>query len=194
MAVDTGAHRPAVLHQRLLVEGAEAALVEAHRAEHLVARSYAAVGDAPGADGVVADVDAEVAVACPAAVASGTDRDAKAVATVGSQQAVPLVYVELRTFPIHVHRAALAARHLHVDGRDAVAEHREVQRGNVEGNRHAHVIGIYLWQLIALLGILPGDNLSATDEESGQAQEQERAPVPTGRIGLGCFHSSHAVC
>ena len=91
VAVDTGAGHLGVDEERLLAEGGEVALVDAHAAVELVGWRDAPIGDAPCLQVVGTDEDGEGGILCPLAIALGADGHGELAAAVLLYQTVPLV-------------------------------------------------------------------------------------------------------
>ena len=98
MAVDALTINSRILQEDLLVEVREVALVEAHLAPHLIARSYATIGDGE-VYAVSTDIEREGAVGMPAVGILGRDADAERVASRLSKQLVPVVKIEIGRLP-----------------------------------------------------------------------------------------------
>ena len=117
--------------------------------EHLVARSDAAIGEAPLLQVVLADIHLEVFVLCPLAALFHTDGKGEVATLVGSRQGVPLINIETCPGIVGMQQAALGALHHHIHGFHLlVAADIKIQGGNAVGNRHTRIVGIDGRQLI----------------------------------------------
>ena len=87
-------------------------------------------------------MDAEVTIALPLSILSGTDGHIKLPTPVLLDQGVPLVDVEVGAFALRMERATLAASYHNVDVGCIVIVHREIEWGDSYGNSYIHIVGI----------------------------------------------------
>ena len=126
-----------------LLEVGKVALIDAHVAEHLVARGDAAIGESPLFQVVLADVHLEVFILRPLAALFHTDGKGEVTALVGSCQRMPLINIETCPSIVDMQLASLGTFHYHIDGFHLiVAADIEIHRGYAVRNRHADIIRI----------------------------------------------------
>ena len=122
----------------------------------LIARRDATIGDATCADGVVANVDEEGAIARPTALAAGSHRHAEMSAPVLIEQLVPLVDRKIGIVASNMNATAEASFYGNIDSTYAIIGHRKVERRNVDGHGHADVVweDVRLGACLSLVGRL----------------------------------------
>ena len=154
MAVDTHAWHLSILYDRILIEGREVALIEAHLTECLIAWSNTAVGQSPLIEGIRTDADRKVLVLLPLAVLQDTDGKGELSALVLLSQLVPIVYIKVSLIALNMHLTALRAAHHHIHAVDISLHTVKVQWSDLCRNRHPDIVRIDRRQLTYLYRVL----------------------------------------
>jgi hypothetical protein len=177
MAVDALTTNSRILQEDLLVEVREVALVEAHLAPHLIARSYATIGDGE-VYAVSTDIEREGAVGMPAVGILGRNADAERVANRLSYQLVPVVEVEIGRRPtLAVQAVAVAVGDDSIDEQGIVIGHREVERGDIDRYGDADIVGIDGWLVRLLLSIAYGFCAGGKEPQDGGEKRKEDGQI-----------------
>ena len=194
MAVDALTTDSRIFQKDFLGEGGEIALVDAHLAPHLVARSYATIGDSE-VDAVGTDIEREGAVGMPAVGILGRDADAERVANRLSYQLVPVVEVEIGRRPtLAVQAVAVAVGNDSIDEQGIVVGHREVERGDIDRYGDADIVGIDGWLVRLLVSIADGLCAGGKEPQDGGGKRKEDGQIFSHAITVndeGTSHNSH---
>ena len=194
MAVDALTTDSRIFQKDFLGEGGEIALVDAHLAPHLVARSYATIGDSE-VDAVGTDIEREGAVGMPAVGILGRNADAERVANRLSYQLVPVVEVEIGRRPtLAVQAVAVAVGDDSIDEQGIVIGHREVERGDIDRYGDADIVGIDGWLVRLLLSIADGLCAGGKEPQDGGGKRKEDVQIFSHAITVndeGTSHNSH---
>ena len=142
VAVDAHSLVGMIVEQGGFLERTELTLIDAHQAEHLVAWGNTTIGDSPIGEIGFGNVDAEVAIALPLSILSGTDGHIKLPTSVLLDQGVPLVDVEVGAFALRMERATLGTGYHNVDVGCIVIVHREIEWGDADRDGDIHIVGI----------------------------------------------------
>ena len=165
MAIDAHARHLRVLDNRPFAKRGQLALVKPHLAIHFVTRCYLSVGQAIILQGIIADVDGEVAISCPLSTVLNAYRTGQLAASIVLQQAMPRIDVEVGIRTLYVDGLPMLSLQHHVHTL-RLARTTEIQRSNAHGYGHLDIVGKYRRQVIHLTGIL--HLLAARCQEQGQ--------------------------
>ena len=154
MAVDAHTVYLGIHQHGFLFKSGETALIESHLAVNLITGGNTAIGDAPFAEWIVADVDGEIAIGCPLPIFFGIHRYRELSALVLFQQLVPFVDVEVGKSTVGMEFTALDSFHGHIHCRHLVVGHGKVQGGDIGRDGDLGIVRIDFRQMVCRHDIL----------------------------------------